>query len=85
MGRGTPAVLSAMGVTVRTASEAREIGPLLSAAAEDCFGNNKSVAVLINQEYPEANILNITTNSGLIVMCYECYARAAPSGVFSGK
>jgi sulfopyruvate decarboxylase alpha subunit len=45
MGRATPQVLEAMGVSVRRASDAREVAPLVAEA----FRREQAVAVLVSQ------------------------------------
>jgi sulfopyruvate decarboxylase alpha subunit len=45
MGRATPQVLEAMGVTVRRASDAKEVAPLVTEA----FKREQAVAVLVSQ------------------------------------
>jgi sulfopyruvate decarboxylase alpha subunit len=46
MGRATPQVLEAMGVSVRRASDAREVAPLVGEA----FKREQAVAVLVSQK-----------------------------------
>jgi sulfopyruvate decarboxylase alpha subunit len=46
MGRATPQVLEAMGVSVRRASDAREVAPLVAEA----FKREQAVAVLVSQK-----------------------------------
>jgi sulfopyruvate decarboxylase alpha subunit len=46
MGRATPKVLEAMGVSVRRASDAREVAPLVAEA----FAREQAVAVLVSQK-----------------------------------
>ena len=50
MGGAVPAVLEAMGVEVRRISEAHEVAAMVSAAAEEVFGQDKAVALLISQK-----------------------------------
>jgi sulfopyruvate decarboxylase alpha subunit len=45
MGRATPQVLEAMGVSVRRASDAKEVAPLVAAA----LGREEAAAVLVSQ------------------------------------
>jgi sulfopyruvate decarboxylase alpha subunit len=49
MGRATPEVLSAMGITVRRVDEPERVGETVSAALEAAFGGGESVAVLLSQ------------------------------------
>ena len=50
MGRAVPAVLEAMGVEVRRVEEAGDVAAMVSAAAENAFGQDKAVALLISQK-----------------------------------
>ena len=50
MGGAVPAVLEAMGVEVRRISEPGEVATMVSAAADDVFGQDKAVALLISQK-----------------------------------
>jgi sulfopyruvate decarboxylase TPP-binding subunit len=50
MGSAVPAVLEAMGVEVRRISEPGEVAAMVSTAADDVFGQDKAVALLISQK-----------------------------------
>ncbi len=49
MGKATPRVLEAVGVTVYPIDKAEEVGPTMDAAAEECFRTGNSAAVLVGQ------------------------------------
>jgi sulfopyruvate decarboxylase alpha subunit len=50
MGKGTPAVLEAMDVTVFRADRAEEVGGTVEAAARYAFNTRRSAAVLLSQK-----------------------------------
>ena len=50
MGGAVPAVFEAMGVEVRRMEEAEEVTPMVRAAADDVFGQDRAVALLISQK-----------------------------------
>ena len=50
MGAAVPAVLEAMNVEVRRISEPDQVAPMTGAAADDVFGQDKAVALLISQK-----------------------------------
>ena len=49
MGRATPTVLEAMGVTVRRVDEPEQVGECVQAAIDRAFGSGTAVAVLLSQ------------------------------------
>ena len=50
MGAAVPAVLEAMDVEPRRISEPEEVAPMISTAADDVFGRDRAVALLISQK-----------------------------------
>jgi sulfopyruvate decarboxylase alpha subunit len=50
MGQAVPAVLEAMGVEVRRMSEPEDVAPMVSAAADEAFGQDKAIALLVSQK-----------------------------------
>ena len=49
MGRATPAVLEAMGISVRRVDHGAEVGDAVDAAIDDAFVADQSVAILLSQ------------------------------------
>jgi sulfopyruvate decarboxylase alpha subunit len=49
MGRSTPAILEAAGVSVHRADEARHVAATVAAGAQLAFASNRAVAVLLGQ------------------------------------
>jgi sulfopyruvate decarboxylase alpha subunit len=50
MGQAVPAVLEAMGVEVRRMSEPGDVAPMVATAAEEAFGKDKAIALLVSQQ-----------------------------------
>jgi sulfopyruvate decarboxylase alpha subunit len=50
MGGAVPSVLEAMGVEVRRMEEPDDVSPMISAAANDAFGQDKAISLLISQK-----------------------------------
>jgi sulfopyruvate decarboxylase alpha subunit len=50
MGQAAPAVLVAMGVEVRRISEPEDVAPMVAAAAQDAFGQDQAIALLVSQQ-----------------------------------
>jgi sulfopyruvate decarboxylase alpha subunit len=50
MGGAAPTVLEAMGVEARRMEEPDDVSPMISAAANDAFGRDRAIALLISQK-----------------------------------
>jgi sulfopyruvate decarboxylase alpha subunit len=50
MGGAVPAVFEAMGVEVRRIAEADQVAPMIAAAAQEAFGDDRAIALVISQK-----------------------------------